>query len=888
MALAPGTKLGPYEIAAPLGAGGMGEVYRARDTRLGRDVAIKVLQQHLSADPDLKARFDREAKAISSLSHPNICALFDVGHQDGTDYLVMELLDGENLEQRLKKGPLPTKQLLEVGTQVAEALDRAHRSGIVHRDLKPGNIMLTKSGAKLMDFGLAKPPIALAAGVSGDSPTIPAVSKPLTAEGAIIGTYQYMSPEQLEGKESDARSDIFALGAVLYEMATGQRAFIGKSAISVMSAILEKEPEPIAKANPLSPPVLEHVIQRALAKEPERRWQNASDIAEELKWIAAGGSQVSALTLPRPGRTRKPIYVALALAALALVAIGWMLRPGKPSAEMVVASMLPPPKNSFVVSYDDESGPMAVSPDGSKVAFVARAQNGNTQIWIRALSDNEAKPIPGTEHGSYPFWSPDGKSIAFFGAGSMRRVFIAGGPITDICPVIRPRGGSWGADGTILFAPDTATGIFRVSVAPGSTPEQLTTLGADVTTHRWPILLPDGKHFIFLASNHSDPGPNSHNGIYFASMGGKDAHLILPGESNAVYANGHLLWWQNGSVLAQPFDPATGRLSGEPISLFDNVFRSESTWHANFDANDSGVLVYHEGTFARNIQLQWMDRTGKVLQSMPDTSKATDIRISPDGRKIAFAIGTGPASNAWIMDRDSGIRTRLTFDRTTDGFAWSPDSKELYFGLWRGSEMQIYRKPLSGSGEQLVPTSPDPNKHMVDVSPDGKYLLFEQPYEKLPSTTWILKLGSNEKPRPLLQEMTAVHMARFSPDGRWILYSAVDSGMNQLFVTSLEHGGKKQVVTTSGWGPRWRSDGKAIYYITQGHEVMELPVTATATSLDVGNPVELFRTTNRGTSFWSTTFDASPDGKQFLLINMGEESDLPGTLVLNWTAKLRK
>jgi eukaryotic-like serine/threonine-protein kinase len=890
MALASGTKLGPYEIVAPLGAGGMGEVYRAKDTRLGREVAVKVLQQHLSNNPDLKQRFDREGKAISSLSHPHICALFDIGHQDETDYLVMELLEGETLEQRLRKGPLPTKQLLEVGVQVAEALDRAHRSGIIHRDLKPGNIMLTKSGAKLMDFGLAKPPVALATAASGDSPTIPAVSKPLTAEGSIVGTYQYMSPEQLEGKEADARSDIFAFGAVLYEMATAQRAFGGKSAISVMSAILEKEPESISKLNPLSPPVLEHVIGRALAKEPERRWQSARDVAEELKWISGGGSQVaSAVAIPHThGRNRGYLAGAAVLMLALLAVLGWILRGNKPAPEPVVAYMLPPAKSSFVVSYDDESGPMVVSPDGTKVAFVARAQSGSTQIWIRALSDNEAKPVAGTEHGSYPFWSPDGKSIGFFGAGSMRRVNVAGGPITDICPVVRPRGGSWSADGIILFAPDTGNAIFKVSVAPGSTPEQVTAMAPENTTHRWPAFLPDGKHFIFLGTNHSDPGPNAHNGIYFASLGSNESRLIVPAESNALYANGHLLWMQNGSILAQPFDPAAGKLSGEPTPLFDNVFRSESTWRANFDANDSGVLVYHEGSFERNIQLQWMDRTGKVIETLPDSAKVTDVRISPDGRKAALLIGAGPALNAWVVDRDSGTRTRLTFERTTDGLSWSPDSKQLYFGVVRGKDVQICRKPVSGDGEEVIPTPTNLNKHVVDVSPDGKYLLFEQPYEKLPSTTWVLKVGSNEKPRPLLQEMAAAHGARFSPDGRWIVYVAVDSGLNQLFATSLEHGGKKQLVTTSGWGPRWRSDSKAIYYTTQGHVVMELPVTSTPTSLEVGKPVELFKTINRGSSFWTSTVDATPDGKQFAVISMGEEADLPGTLVLNWTAKLKK
>ncbi|HEV2114038.1 MAG TPA: protein kinase, partial [Terriglobales bacterium] len=460
MAIAAGTKLGPYEIVSALGAGGMGEVYRARDTRLGREVAIKVLPQHLSSNPDLKARFEREAKAISALNHPHICHLYDVGSQAGTDYLVMELLEGETLGDRLQKGPLPLKQALEVGVEIAEALEKAHKSGIVHRDLKPGNIVLTKEGAKLLDFGLAKPPIsplASAAAVSSDSPTVPAVSKPLTAEGTIIGTYQYMAPEQIHGQNADARSDIFALGAVLYEMVTGKRAFQGKSQISVMSAILEKEPEPISATQPMIPPALDHVIQRALAKNPDERWQSAADLKSELTWVAQSGSHAAAAAQITARNTTRErwAWTLASVGLLAAIVIGvafWRVTPHS-ETRLVRSAILPPEKNTFL--FLGLNGPAALSPDGRMLAFVARTEQ-TSQIWVRPLDSYSARPLPGTENASQVFWSPDSRNLGFFVAGiasgMLKRVPVGGGPPLTLCTVeTSPRGGSWSSHDVIIF-----------------------------------------------------------------------------------------------------------------------------------------------------------------------------------------------------------------------------------------------------------------------------------------------------------------------------------------------------------------------------------------------------------------------------------------------------
>ena len=569
MGLSTGTRLGPYEIASAVGAGGMGEVYRARDTRLDRTVAIKVLPQHLADTPEARQRFEREARAVSALNHPHICTLHDVGSQDGTEFLVMEYLEGETLAARLEKGPLPLEQVLKLGVEISDALDKAHRQGIIHRDLKPGNIMLTKSGAKLLDFGLAKAALPLASVATLTA----AVTRttPVTQQGTIVGTFQYMSPEQVEGKEVDARSDIFSFGAVLYEMVTGQRAFQGKSQLSVASAILEKEPAPISTAKPMTPPMMERAVNRCLAKEPDDRWQTARDLELELKWIAGSGSQ-SAVAAPVIARNKIRELVAwivagvCALAAVTFGVLHWSHTPEKPR---VVRSYVKATLSSGFLFSGQVSG-FALSPDGLRLAYVALNANGKGGLWVRPLDSLQAQPLAGTDDASYPFWSPDSRTIGFFAGGKLKRIEASGGPPLTLCDAPLPRGGSWSQAEEILFAPNLNAPLFRVP-ASGGTATPVTSLDAakGEVTHRWPQFLPDGRHFLYLAGSPYGLKENPMNSVVVGSLDSKERKLLMHTHSSATYASGHILFLRQNTLMAQPFDAKRLEFTGEAFPVAD-------------------------------------------------------------------------------------------------------------------------------------------------------------------------------------------------------------------------------------------------------------------------------------------------------------------------------
>ncbi|HET9794868.1 MAG TPA: protein kinase, partial [Thermoanaerobaculia bacterium] len=575
MTLSAGTRLGPYEIVSLLGAGGMGEVYRAIDTRLDRAVALKVLPRELSETPGFRQRFEREAKAISQLSHPNICALFDLGSEGGAEYLVMELLEGQTLADRLEKGPLPIDQVLRFGTEIAAALDRAHRAGIVHRDLKPGNVMLTRTGVKLLDFGLAKAvakaPVEDGSGLSA-LPTAAPESRPLTEEGTILGTFQYMAPEQVEGREADARTDIFALGCVLYEMATGRKAFTGRSRAGLVAAILERDPGPISAALPMAPPALDRLVQGCLEKDPDDRWQSAHDVMAQLRWIAQGGSQagVPAPVTARRRSRERTAWIAAGLAVIAAIgfAAAW-LRRAPANAGVVRSTVLPPAGSRFAFSGDN-AGPLTISPDGKTLAFLA-VGNDRPRLYVRPLDADEPVALPGADGASFPFWSPDSRSLGFFADGKLKRVDLsAPGSSTTICAAPNARGGTWGADGTILFAPDTRSAIFRVP-ASGGTPSPVTKLDASShSTHRWPAFLPDGRHFLFFAGDHNDTRSDK-AGARFASIDAPGDRAVVHTLANALYAGGKLLFLRGNTLIAESFDPRAGNLSGEPRPVAEGV-----------------------------------------------------------------------------------------------------------------------------------------------------------------------------------------------------------------------------------------------------------------------------------------------------------------------------
>jgi serine/threonine protein kinase/Tol biopolymer transport system component len=898
MALASGTKLGPYEIQSALGAGGMGEVYRALDTRLDRAVAVKVLASHLSSSPELKQRMEREGRAISSLNHPNICQLYDIGSQNGTDYLVMEFLEGETLAERLKKGALPLAEAFKIAIAVAEALAVAHRNGIVHRDLKPGNIMLTKGGAKLMDFGLAKPLGIQSTTGSGSAPSFTAAAtmsgpsplSPLTTAGSIIGTIQYMSPEQIEGKEADARSDIFAFGAVLYEMVAGKRPFAGKSQISLASSILESDPELITTLKPGTPPAFEHVVTTCLQKNPEERYQSAHDVKLELQWVAADRSSpavVAPSPSPAPSHSRERLGWAAAIAvAIALGALAGMFINRPVQSAQATRTVIDPPPNVTLSLTGDFGGPPVLSPDGSAVAFAATGADGKIALWVRPMNSMESHKLAGTDGAIFPFWSPDGRSLAFFADSKLKTVDLSGGYAAVVCDAPFGRGGTWGPNGTIVFSPDTQTALMRVNPSGGA-PVLITKIdSAQYSSHRWPFFLPDGKHFLYLAMNH-DPSRAANDTLYFASLDGRENRLLLHLQSNAVYSSGFLLFARGDQLMAQPFDPASGTLSGEAQSLASGVVNDASTWHADISASNNGLLVLGSGGTA-DWQLVWMDRNGKQVGTVAD--KLTNLqtaRISPQGDRIALGIDLG-MNDIWVLDTARGVRTRLTFGPVQNNTpVWSPDGKWVVYNSDRNGHSTIYRKPSDGSGAEELLLTDDQVTIPSDWSRDGKTLFYDRgPVGN--SEVWALPLDGDRKPRQVVPRTAAAFSAQgsLSPDGHWLAYTSSESGTFEVYVVAFPSGqGKWQVSTNEGLNPRWGRDGKELYYFAAAaRAVTAVPVKEISGALQFGAPQVLAISPASQQGF----YDVSPDGKKILLDMVSQQVNQSVTVISNFTAGLKK
>jgi serine/threonine protein kinase/Tol biopolymer transport system component len=860
----------------------MGEVYRARDTRLERTVAIKILPRELSNDPIRKQRFEREAKTISSLNHPYICVLYDVGNQDGIDYLVMECVEGETLVKRLEKGPLPLEQVLKFGMQIADALDKAHRSGVVHRDLKPGNIMLTSAGAKLLDFGLAKPAAALASAA-----TLTAVqTTPMTEEGTIVGTFQYMSPEQVEGKEVDGRSDIFSLGAVLYEMVTGKRAFEGKSQLSVASAILEKEPEPISTAKPMTPPALEHAVKKCLAKLPDERWQSASDLASELKWIGEAGSQAGEAGRIPTGRRRWERVGWLLAAAffLLLMAAGvaWWKASNKRPHPMYFHTSVPFAAND-----------LALSPEGRTLAMVAySAQANNYVLWMYEVGSRRTSSLDGTQGASYPFWSPDGKSIGFFADGKLKKLDASGGQLQVLCDAPNGRGGTWNRDGVIVFTPDSSgVGLFRVSSSGGS-PVEMTKLDTTrfESSHRWPMFLPDGKHFLYLGANFS--GLFEKNAIFLGSLDSQERRLLVSTSANAAYADpGYLVYMRdNKTLVAQPFDRRRYVLSGEPHTLSDEVLYLPGVDRAIFSVSSGEVLVTQTGKGASLSQLTWFDRSGKPAGTVGVPGSYSNVRLSPDGRRVAAdqADPDGRNTDIWILEPARDTTTRLTFDSTFHTTPiWSPDGKQILFSSLRKPGFDLFLKNADGSGseEEVANLGAVSQVNPWDWSRDGKYVLCRKGNE-----LWYLSWPERVA-RPLLQAKWTVRNAQFSPDGRWMAYASNETGKMEIYVSPfLSATGKWQLSTGGGQEPRWRQDGKELFYVSAEGKMMAVAVTAGA-SFEAGSPVALFQTHRRQSIAAQDVFsyDVSGGGQRFLIATKVDEANAaPLSALLNWASEMEK
>ena len=891
MTLAAGSRLGPYEILSPLGAGGMGEVYTAKDTRLERTVAIKVLPTLLSSSPDVQQRFEREAKMISQLSHSHICAIYDVGSHEGAEYLVMELLEGETLAARLANGPLPLAQTLRYGAEIADALEKAHRRGIVHRDLKPGNVMLTTSGVKLLDFGLAKlmKPETLPSDLTS-SPTVVGRAS-ITQEGTILGTFPYMAPEQLEGKATDGRTDIFALGATLYEMATGRRAFSGSNQASLVSSILRDEPPPISSIQPLTPSALDRVVRKCLAKDAEDRWQNAADLGSELQWIAEGASQAG-MASPGISRNRRRERLAWAVAATLFVALGAaaLLRPGVPrqSASAIRFGVAPPEKGAF--EYSIVGSFLAASPDGSRIGYVASDPQGGQRIWVRPLSALEARPIAGTEGASALFWSPDGRLIGFFAGGKLKRVDLSGGAVVPICDVPGGGGmGTWGRGGDILFSSIQSTAIYRVSSSGGEPAE---VVRADPSRGEgrllWPWFLPDGQRFLYLLRL----GGNTGN--LMLAEPGKPPRALMAMLSAVQYADpGYLVFSREGTLLGQRFDWKTGRLSGEPFAISEHVRYFLATCSAAFALSRSGTLVYQAQDDVR--RLVWIDRTGREVGTVGPPGGYVRFSIAPDGRRVFFdrarpGIGT---PDIWSIDLERGVETRITSEV---GAELAPlgtrDGKRLIYSATRGTPPQMYLRDLATGEEKPLYPKPGFFQQAEDISPDGRTLAWvDLNSERGTFGAWTAPLSGRGKPVLLLESPFHIAQVRFSPKGRYVALVSSESGRSEAYIAPYPGPGEKTRVSLGGASLlRWSSDGRELFYLSTDRRLISVPIRTTPT-LQIGSPTELFPLKENGwlTAFGNadSCFDVSPDGKRFLAVVPEVLADkLPLTVTVNWAGEV--
>ncbi|MGA8212414.1 MAG: protein kinase [Candidatus Sulfotelmatobacter sp.] len=902
MGLTSGTKLGPYEIQSPLGAGGMGEVYRARDMRLGRNVAIKVLPAHLSANPDLKQRLEREAKAISSLNHPHICTLYDVGSQDGIDFLVMEHLEGETLADRLHRGALPLDEALKIGIQIADALDKAHARGIVHRDLKPANIMLTKNGPKLMDFGLAKPAPGLSStsGAGSLTPSTPTMSvaalsgsaSPLTQKGTVVGTFQYMAPEVLQGAEADARSDIFSFGCVIYEAVTGRRAFEGKSQFSVLGAILDKEPDRISGVRPSSPPRLDETVCRCLAKNPDQRYGCMHDIKIQLEALAearpeAGAPLAASL---KPATSLLPWLVAGISVLIALgIGTAYLFQAPKP-APVVRSSILPPAGTAFVTMLPS-SGPAVLSPDGTRLAFTVRDEKGRILLYVRPLTSLTSQPLNGTDDAIYPFWSPDSREVGFFADGKLKRINAEGGPPQNVCEAANGRGGAWSQDGVIVFTPSATQPLFRVSAA-GGTPEPASKLDSSraENSHRWPSFLPDGKHFLFWARS-SRGGQESQ--LLLGELGSLQAKVLAKSESTAVYASGYLLFVRDQSLMAEPFDLRRLEPSGEPLPIANHAAVNGATSHPLFTASQTGTLVYQNGETSGGWNLLWFNRDGKQTASIAQVDRYLNPTLSPDGKRLVVDIfgGTQGIGDIWIFDLTRGTSTRLTFGGNNHSNpVWTPDGKTVFYASTAKGPPHIYAKAADGSGsERTVLETPEVVELPWAPSPDGRFLV----YARLSKTDlghhlWVLPLVGDGKPFPIVQDAFEESLPAVSPDGKWMVYQSNESGRREIYITAFPAGGAKwQVSTNGGTAAKWRGDGKELFFLDATDKIVAVDVNASGNAVRLGTPRDLFQTVGIQREYGP--FDVTADGKKFLLNsgNLKEGSD-PFTLVLNWPVELKK
>lgn len=884
MPLSPGTKLGPYEILSPIGTGGMGEVYRARDTRLGRDVALKVLTESFSHDPERLRRFEQEARAVAALNHPNILALYDIGSRDGQPYLVSELLEGQSLRELLNAGPLSSRKASDYAVQIASGLGAAHEKGIIHRDLKPENLFITKDGRiKILDFGLAK--LAQPA-ATGGSDGLTMTSSP-TQAGVVMGTAGYMSPEQVRGEAIDNRTDIFAFGSVLYEMLSGQRAFRRDTAPETMTAILKEEPPDWETDPKIVSPALERIVRRCLEKQPEQRFQSARDLAFALGTLSGTDSSAAVRLTHAPESSQLWIRASVAVVLLvAGVLLGTFVHRPSPAGRM-----------QFALPVPGEVSQMALSPDGQMLTFVSPDDNtGVPELFVQRVGDPAPTELADTEGASYPFWSPDNAYIGFFAKSKLLKIPASGGSPQAIAGAHEGRGGAWGAKNIIVYTPEAEGGMWRVNAdGTGAAPLSPSLYGKREQSHRWPVFLPDGDHFLFWVGNFVNEPDDRIGGIYESSLDAKEKKLIVLTHSNAGVAQGHIFYLDSKlRLVSSQFDVSRGAISGEPKVVAESVQYSPSIIMAAFSVGANGSLVYSTGTGSSLSQLTWLDRSGKELGHVGEPGTVSNPILSPDDRRVAVDISDLKANNVdvWLESAEGTSSTRFTFGSSEDvNGVWSRDGKTIAYRSI-GEQAQLRAKAASGLERDRSVLS-------IDISQDILANSWTLDDQQILCTAWLPNVSSGRatglflvsaqggQMKPFIETRGSDRTGQISPDGKWVAYASTESGDWEIYVTTFPGGvGKWQVSRGGGTEPRWRGDGKELYYIGQSGMLMAATVS-TDGGFSSGTPAALFQLRGRPhvSSTDQYTYDVTHDGQRFL-VNRFVKSDRPTplTIVLNATA----
>jgi serine/threonine protein kinase len=885
MAILAGRHLGPYEILSAIGAGGMGEVYQAHDTKLGRDVAIKVLPEAFAHDPDRLSRFQHEAKMLAALNHPNIATIHGLEQSNGTSYLVMELVSGETLAERVKReGAVPIEEALAICKQIAEALEAAHEKGIVHRDLKPANVKVTPEGKiKVLDFGLAK---AFEGDTANDDPSnSPTLSMAATMQGVILGTAAYMSPEQAKGKAVTKATDIWAFGCVLYELLSGHKAFEGDDTTEILAAVVRAEPD-WTRLPENTPQSIRLLLRRCLRKDRRQRFQDATDVRIEIE-DALSGASVSAPAAPPVQNRQLPLaWIAFSGALLiALAVLSFLHFRETPPPARTVRFQVPLPEKAIDAIFQ-------ISPDGKVLVFSA-ASGGRRQLWVRPIDSLAAQPLPETEGATYPFWSPDSATIAFFVAGKLKKVALAGGPSQTICDAPEGRGGTWNSDGVIVFSPGLGSAIERVSAA-GGVPTAVTKLGTKEELQRYPMFLPDNKHFLYVVN----AGKPETNGINIGSVDGAPPVHLLSDDSSASYVSskafggsGLLLFRRENTLMGVPFDPSRLQITGEVFPVAEGVGTAGNTSFAAYSVSNNGVLVYGNGGLgAKGDEMEWMDRTGKRIGAVGQPAQMVGARLSPDGKKVLLSIFNlaRDASDLWLLDVERGVPSRNTFRPgvSADGI-WSPDGSTIAF---QSDNRMIYRRPANRTGNEELLLGEGINNRPLDWSQDGKFIVYETTGGTTGGDLWLLPMEGDHKPIPYLQTPFNEGDAQFSPDGHWMAYASNESGQPQVYVQAIPASGAKwQISPAGGVQPRWRRDGKELFYISADQKLMSVPVKSGA-GFEAGTPQPLFELDPVFPSLLGRySYEPTADGQRFLVLEIvGGSAAPPINVEINWQSGLEK